>query len=109
MKPFAVRSGQVEVFNTSVILPVSIVTPVDTSQLLNMFYCVSVLFWCIDPGPPSHLTFDSPSETEITLHWEAPHKPNGVLTGYVLQYHESESHDLLCHSIRYSVTQPKHF
>ncbi|KAA0707341.1 Neural cell adhesion molecule L1.1 [Triplophysa tibetana] len=40
------------------------------------------------PGPPSHLTFESPSETEITLHWEAPHKPNGVLTGYLLQYRE---------------------
>ncbi|XP_057219100.1 neural cell adhesion molecule L1.1 isoform X2 [Triplophysa rosa] len=40
------------------------------------------------PGPPSHLTFDSPSETEITLNWEAPHKPNGVLTNYLLRYHE---------------------
>ncbi|XP_058620145.1 neural cell adhesion molecule L1.1 isoform X2 [Onychostoma macrolepis] len=40
------------------------------------------------PGPVSFLTFESPSETEITLHWEAPDKPNGVLTGYLLQYYE---------------------
>ncbi|KAI2643870.1 hypothetical protein H4Q32_024888 [Labeo rohita] len=42
------------------------------------------------PGPISLLTFDSPSETEITLFWEAPDKPNGVLTGYLLQHHEIE-------------------
>ncbi|KAK2886193.1 hypothetical protein Q8A67_017030 [Cirrhinus molitorella] len=40
------------------------------------------------PGPISFMTFDSPSETEITLFWEAPDKPNGVLTGYLLHYHE---------------------
>uniref|UniRef100_A0A671PRJ3 Neural cell adhesion molecule L1 n=1 Tax=Sinocyclocheilus anshuiensis TaxID=1608454 RepID=A0A671PRJ3_9TELE len=40
------------------------------------------------PGPVSFLTFESPSETEITLRWEAPDKPNGVLTGYLLQYYE---------------------
>uniref|UniRef100_A0A672SK23 Neural cell adhesion molecule L1.1-like n=1 Tax=Sinocyclocheilus grahami TaxID=75366 RepID=A0A672SK23_SINGR len=40
------------------------------------------------PGPVSFLTFESPSETEITLRWEAPDKPNGVLTGYLLQYNE---------------------
>ncbi|XP_052449660.1 neural cell adhesion molecule L1.1 isoform X1 [Carassius gibelio] len=40
------------------------------------------------PGPLSFLTFESPSETEITLRWGAPDKPNGVLTGYLLQYYE---------------------
>ncbi|XP_043092354.1 neural cell adhesion molecule L1.1 isoform X2 [Puntigrus tetrazona] len=40
------------------------------------------------PGPVSSLTFESPSETEITLSWKAPDKPNGVLTGYLLQYYE---------------------
>uniref|UniRef100_A0A672SK69 Neural cell adhesion molecule L1.1-like n=1 Tax=Sinocyclocheilus grahami TaxID=75366 RepID=A0A672SK69_SINGR len=43
------------------------------------------------PGPVSFLTFESPSETEITLRWEAPDKPNGVLTGYLLQYNERGS------------------
>ncbi|CAM4684069.1 unnamed protein product [Leuciscus chuanchicus] len=40
------------------------------------------------PGPISSLTFESPSETEVTLHWEAPHKPNGEITGYLLQHLE---------------------
>ncbi|XP_016145729.1 neural cell adhesion molecule L1.1-like [Sinocyclocheilus grahami] len=41
------------------------------------------------PGPISFLTFESPSETEITLRWGAPDKPNGALTGYLLQYYET--------------------
>ncbi|XP_051516368.1 neural cell adhesion molecule L1.1 [Myxocyprinus asiaticus] len=41
------------------------------------------------PGPPALLTFDSPSETQVTLLWQAPHKPNGVVTGYLLQYQEN--------------------
>ncbi|XP_056117307.1 neural cell adhesion molecule L1.1 isoform X2 [Rhinichthys klamathensis goyatoka] len=40
------------------------------------------------PGPISSLTFESPSETEVTLRWEAPHKPNGLITGYLLQHLE---------------------
>ncbi|XP_040009421.1 neural cell adhesion molecule L1.2 [Xiphias gladius] len=38
------------------------------------------------PGPPSSLMLDSPSETEMTLHWMPPAQPNGVLIGYLLQY-----------------------
>ncbi|XP_071332274.1 neural cell adhesion molecule L1.2 isoform X2 [Trachinotus anak] len=38
------------------------------------------------PGPPASLMLDSPSETEMTLHWTPPDHPNGVLTGYLLQY-----------------------
>ncbi|KAI3357413.1 hypothetical protein L3Q82_015847 [Scortum barcoo] len=38
------------------------------------------------PGPPMSLTLDSPSETEMTLHWTPPSQPNGVLIGYLLQY-----------------------
>ncbi|NP_571458.1 neural cell adhesion molecule L1.1 precursor [Danio rerio] len=40
------------------------------------------------PGPVLFLPFDSPSESEITLRWEAPHKPNGEIRGYLLQYQE---------------------
>ncbi|XP_073731002.1 protein sidekick-2 isoform X8 [Misgurnus anguillicaudatus] len=40
------------------------------------------------PGPLSDLYFESLSETQITLRWQTPHKPNGVITGYLLQYHE---------------------
>lgn len=39
------------------------------------------------PGPPMSLALDSPSETEMTLHWTPPVEPNGVLMGYLLQYH----------------------
>ncbi|XP_035499848.2 neural cell adhesion molecule L1.2 isoform X3 [Scophthalmus maximus] len=38
------------------------------------------------PGPPTSLILDSPSETEMTLHWTLPDQPNGVLLGYLLQY-----------------------
>ncbi|KAM7404693.1 hypothetical protein PAMP_012017 [Pampus punctatissimus] len=40
------------------------------------------------PGPPSSLMLDSPSETEMTLHWTPPGLPNGVLIGYLLQYQQ---------------------
>uniref|UniRef100_A0A8C2D6H6 Neural cell adhesion molecule L1 n=1 Tax=Cyprinus carpio TaxID=7962 RepID=A0A8C2D6H6_CYPCA len=46
------------------------------------------------PGPVSFLTFESPSETEMTLRWGAPNKPNGVLTGYLLHEQLMESINL---------------
>uniref|UniRef100_A0A3B5QUX3 Neural cell adhesion molecule L1 n=1 Tax=Xiphophorus maculatus TaxID=8083 RepID=A0A3B5QUX3_XIPMA len=46
------------------------------------------------PGPPTSLILDSPSETEMTLHWTPPAHPNGILTGYLLQYQRiTESDD----------------
>ncbi|XP_045071264.1 neural cell adhesion molecule L1.1-like isoform X2 [Coregonus clupeaformis] len=46
------------------------------------------------PGPPASLGFESPSETELTLHWRPPIQPNGRLVGYVLQYQQiSDSGD----------------
>uniref|UniRef100_A0A674MH00 Neural cell adhesion molecule L1 n=1 Tax=Takifugu rubripes TaxID=31033 RepID=A0A674MH00_TAKRU len=44
------------------------------------------------PGPPMSMQMTSPSESEITLHWTPPSKPNGILLGYSLQYRKSE-HD----------------
>ncbi|XP_068454677.1 neural cell adhesion molecule L1.2 isoform X2 [Clinocottus analis] len=40
------------------------------------------------PGPPMSLVLNSPSETEMTLHWTPPAQPNGVLIGYLLQYQQ---------------------
>ncbi|XP_031422751.1 neural cell adhesion molecule L1.1-like isoform X2 [Clupea harengus] len=40
------------------------------------------------PGPPIFLEFESPSESELSLHWRPPLKPNGKLKGYRLQYRE---------------------
>uniref|UniRef100_A0AAQ4PG03 Neural cell adhesion molecule L1 n=1 Tax=Gasterosteus aculeatus aculeatus TaxID=481459 RepID=A0AAQ4PG03_GASAC len=40
------------------------------------------------PGHPTSLMLDSPSETEMTLHWAPPAEPNGVLVGYLLQYQQ---------------------
>ncbi|XP_051517191.1 neural cell adhesion molecule L1.1-like [Myxocyprinus asiaticus] len=40
------------------------------------------------PGTPALLTFDSLSETQVTLLWQPPHEPNGLITGYLLQYQE---------------------
>ncbi|XP_051946960.1 neural cell adhesion molecule L1-like [Xyrauchen texanus] len=43
------------------------------------------------PGPPSSLMLDSPSETEMTLHWTPPTQPNGVLIGYTLHYQQVDN------------------
>ncbi|KAL1020923.1 hypothetical protein UPYG_G00006440 [Umbra pygmaea] len=40
------------------------------------------------PGPPMSLHLDSPSKTEMTLHWSPPAQPNGVLKGYRLLYQQ---------------------
>ncbi|TRY66476.1 hypothetical protein DNTS_005367 [Danionella cerebrum] len=47
------------------------------------------------PGPPSSLQLDSPSETEMTLHWTPPNQPNGNLKGYILQYQQVDNEDSL--------------
>ncbi|XP_056156143.1 neural cell adhesion molecule L1.1-like [Lampris incognitus] len=38
------------------------------------------------PGPPASLRFESPSETELTLHWTPPVQTNGILLGYEVHY-----------------------
>lgn len=40
------------------------------------------------PGPPVSLMLESPSETEMTLHWTPPEQPNGILIGYLLKYQQ---------------------
>lgn len=57
-----------------------------TKYIIIMHFFVFLLV----PGPPLTLTLDSPSETEMTLHWTPPGQPNGVLIGYLLQYQQSE-------------------
>lgn len=42
------------------------------------------------PSAPTSLVLDSPSETEMTLHWTPPDEPNGILIGYVLRYQQRE-------------------
>uniref|UniRef100_A0A8B9JBM3 L1 cell adhesion molecule, paralog a n=1 Tax=Astyanax mexicanus TaxID=7994 RepID=A0A8B9JBM3_ASTMX len=45
------------------------------------------------PGPPTSLELISPSETEMTLQWTPPAKPNGILIGYLLQYQQLDNTD----------------
>ncbi|MFT7804597.1 neural cell adhesion molecule L1-like [Arapaima gigas] len=45
------------------------------------------------PSQPTSLRLDSPSETEMTLHWTPPAQPNGVLMGYLLQYQQITDSD----------------
>ncbi|KAJ3587045.1 hypothetical protein NHX12_013435, partial [Muraenolepis orangiensis] len=40
------------------------------------------------PGPPASMTFDSPSETELSFNWTRPLQNNGILLGYVLYYQD---------------------
>uniref|UniRef100_A0A3B3TUH0 Neural cell adhesion molecule L1.1-like n=1 Tax=Poecilia latipinna TaxID=48699 RepID=A0A3B3TUH0_9TELE len=40
------------------------------------------------PGPPASLTFESPTETSLILHWSPPHEVNGELQSYKVQYQQ---------------------
>ncbi|XP_059397547.1 neural cell adhesion molecule L1-like isoform X2 [Carassius carassius] len=61
------------------------------------------------PGPPSSLVLDSPSETEITLHWTPPTQPNGVLKGYTLKYQQVDKEDSPMQMIEISDYVVSHF
>ncbi|KAK2885498.1 hypothetical protein Q8A67_016335 [Cirrhinus molitorella] len=61
------------------------------------------------PGPPLSLLLDSPSETEMKLHWTAPIQPNGVLKGYILQYQQVDKEDSPMQVIKISDHDVFHF
>uniref|UniRef100_A0A8C1PA37 Neural cell adhesion molecule L1 n=1 Tax=Cyprinus carpio TaxID=7962 RepID=A0A8C1PA37_CYPCA len=61
------------------------------------------------PGPPSSLLLDSPSETEMTLHWTPPTQPNGVLKGYTLKYQQVDKEDSPMQMIEISDHVVSHF
>lgn len=44
----------------------------------------------VAPGPPASLSFESPSETSLILHWTPPVETNGILLGYVVQYQQGK-------------------
>uniref|UniRef100_A0AAX7VTF3 Neural cell adhesion molecule L1 n=1 Tax=Astatotilapia calliptera TaxID=8154 RepID=A0AAX7VTF3_ASTCA len=76
LRPFSNYTLKVTVYNIKGEGPFSEALPFETPEGV--------------PGPPLTLTLDSPSETEMTLHWTPPGQPNGVLIGYLLQYQQSE-------------------
>ncbi|XP_050953349.1 neural cell adhesion molecule L1.2 isoform X1 [Labeo rohita] len=61
------------------------------------------------PGPPSSLLLDSPSETEMILHWTPPIQPNGVLKGYILQYQQVDKEDSPMQVVKISDHLVSHF
>ncbi|XP_014893399.1 neural cell adhesion molecule L1.2 isoform X3 [Poecilia latipinna] len=80
LRPYSRYLLSVAVFNNKAEGPHSEPLPFDTEEGV--------------PGPPTSLILDSPSETEMTLHWTPPAHPNGILTGYLLQYQRiTESDD----------------
>lgn len=58
---------------------------------MNSTRRVTYLVFDVVPGPPMSLVLESPSETEMTLHWKPPDQPNGILFGYTLHYQQSEN------------------
>uniref|UniRef100_A0A3Q4MVS7 L1 cell adhesion molecule, paralog a n=1 Tax=Neolamprologus brichardi TaxID=32507 RepID=A0A3Q4MVS7_NEOBR len=76
LRPFSNYTLKVTVYNIKGEGPFSEALPFETPEGV--------------PGPPLTLTLDSPSETEMTLHWTPPGQPNGVLIGYLLQYQQSD-------------------
>lgn len=61
------------------------------------------------PGRPMSLHLESPAETEMTLRWTPPAQPNGILTGYLIQYQQivdSDDSPMQVESIKdHSITQ----
>ena len=47
--------------------------------------CV-VSFMCTVPGPVSNLSYSITSSTSAKITWSEPTEPNGVITGYVMEY-----------------------
>ncbi|XP_070766445.1 neural cell adhesion molecule L1.2 [Enoplosus armatus] len=74
LRPYSNYDLAVSVFNSKGEGPTSETMPFETDEGV--------------PGPPMSLMLDSPSETEMTLHWMPPGQPNGVLIGYLLQYQQ---------------------
>ncbi|XP_029974426.1 neural cell adhesion molecule L1.2 isoform X2 [Salarias fasciatus] len=74
LRPYSSYKLAVAVYNTKGEGPKSEPLPFDTNEGV--------------PGRPMSLILDSPSETEITLHWTPPDEPNGILVGYLLQYQQ---------------------
>lgn len=79
LRPFSHYGLAVTVFNSKGEGPPSETVTFDTDEGV--------------PGPPLSLALDSPSETEMTLRWTPPQEPNGVLIGYLLQYHRIVNSD----------------
>uniref|UniRef100_A0A8C6SYM9 Neural cell adhesion molecule L1 n=1 Tax=Neogobius melanostomus TaxID=47308 RepID=A0A8C6SYM9_9GOBI len=79
LRPYSHYDLAVTVFNSKGEGP-----PSETCLCHDSAFSYPVLVF---PGPPLSLALDSPSETEMTLRWSPPEQPNGVLTGYLLQYH----------------------
>uniref|UniRef100_A0A672IHB4 L1 cell adhesion molecule, paralog a n=1 Tax=Salarias fasciatus TaxID=181472 RepID=A0A672IHB4_SALFA len=75
LRPYSSYKLAVAVYNTKGEGPKSEPLPFDTNEGV--------------PGRPMSLILDSPSETEITLHWTPPDEPNGILVGYLLQYQQN--------------------
>lgn len=74
LRPYSHYALEVTVFNSKGEGPPSETLPFETQEGV--------------PGPPMSLTLDSPSETEMTLHWTPPSQPNGILIGYQLEYQQ---------------------
>uniref|UniRef100_A0A665VLK2 Neural cell adhesion molecule L1.1-like n=1 Tax=Echeneis naucrates TaxID=173247 RepID=A0A665VLK2_ECHNA len=47
------------------------------------------------PGPPASLSFESPTERSLILHWTPPLESNGILLGYMVQYQQGGNGDSL--------------
>uniref|UniRef100_A0A665VLJ3 Neural cell adhesion molecule L1.1-like n=1 Tax=Echeneis naucrates TaxID=173247 RepID=A0A665VLJ3_ECHNA len=58
------------------------------------------------PGPPASLSFESPTERSLILHWTPPLESNGILLGYMVQYQQggAQNHQVHFHIMKHSDT-----
>ncbi|XP_062871773.1 neural cell adhesion molecule L1.2 isoform X2 [Trichomycterus rosablanca] len=79
MQPYSLYSLTVSVFNSKGDGPESEPRPFQMPEGV--------------PGAPTSLFLNSPSETEMKLHWTKPAQENGVLKGYIVQYQQLDNVD----------------
>ncbi|XP_012722031.2 neural cell adhesion molecule L1.2 isoform X2 [Fundulus heteroclitus] len=96
LRPYSHYLLSVAVYNKKGDGPLSEPLPFDTTEGV--------------PSPPTSLILDSPSETEMTLQWTPPAHPNGILTGYLLEYQRiTESDDSPLQKIEIDDPKVTHF
>ena len=54
---------------------------INMHQVLDLSIC-SYLLFSKGPGPPSNVTISEIGETTMTVTWEVPIEPNGIISAY---------------------------
>ena len=56
----------------------------------NPFFFYPFMYWRSAPGPPVNIWFPEVSESSVTIVWEAPDEPNGVISRYKVAWRRAD-------------------